>query len=195
MQNSSLKSAFTILELIFVIVILGILAAIALPRLGSSKDEAEISKALSNLKTTISDITTYALKNDALASVGAMSNVAGLENVDLTSFSGTQNVKFKVGSDEACVNFVFVNESNVLIMGLSSNDSIKSSISNLASAQNTVAQNPSDSSAKTALQNAQNSLLNADFTSTSTSKACVSLSTSENFKNMASKVYVLLGGN
>ena len=38
-----MRKAFTVLELIFVIVILGILAAIALPRFSSSKDEAEIS--------------------------------------------------------------------------------------------------------------------------------------------------------
>lgn len=39
-----MKKAFTILELVFVIVILGILAAIALPKMSSSKDEAEVSK-------------------------------------------------------------------------------------------------------------------------------------------------------
>lgn len=193
MQKSHLKPAFTILELIFVIVILGILAAIALPRLSTSKDEAELSKALSNLKTAISDITTYALKNDALSSIGAMSNVAGLENADLTSFSGTKAVKFKVGADEACVNFIFINGSNTLVMGLSSNDAAKGLLENLASAQNESAKNPSDASAKTAVLNAQNALLNADFTSTSANKACVSLSTSEAFKNMASKSYVLLG--
>ncbi|EAH5249303.1 type II secretion system protein, partial [Campylobacter coli] len=35
-----MKRAFTILELVFVIVILGILAAIALPKFSSSRDEA-----------------------------------------------------------------------------------------------------------------------------------------------------------
>lgn len=39
-----MKEAFTIIELIFVIVILGILSAIALPRLGSVREDAVISK-------------------------------------------------------------------------------------------------------------------------------------------------------
>lgn len=39
------KNAFTLIELIFVIVVLGILAAIALPRIGSSVESAYIATA------------------------------------------------------------------------------------------------------------------------------------------------------
>lgn len=39
-----MKKAFTMIEIIFVVVILGILAAIALPRLGSVREDAVISK-------------------------------------------------------------------------------------------------------------------------------------------------------
>ena len=188
-----MKAAFTILELIFVIVILGILAAIALPRLGASKDEAEVSKALSNIKTIITDLSTYALKNDALSSTAAMSNVAELENVDLSSFTGVKVANFKVGNDEECVRFVFVNESNALMLGIATNESVLSLITSLAAANNQQAKSPNDASAKTAVQNATNALINADFTSTSSNKACVSLSSSQTFLNLANKGYVLLG--
>jgi general secretion pathway protein G len=47
-----MKKAFTILELIFVIVIIGILAGVAIPRLFSGVDEAKIAKA----KTQIANI-------------------------------------------------------------------------------------------------------------------------------------------
>jgi len=44
-KNIKTKSAFTMVELIFVIVIIGILASIAIPRLAATRDDAEISKA------------------------------------------------------------------------------------------------------------------------------------------------------
>lgn len=188
-----MKQAFTILELIFVIVILGILAAIALPRLGASKDEAQIAQALSNLKTAISDLSTYAMKNDALSSTGVMSNVAGFENVDLSNFTGAKSVKFKVGSDEKCLEFVFINDSHILAFGIASNDNVKGLIESLIHAQNESVKNSTDVSAKAEVANATNALLNADFTSTSSNKACVSLSTSQNFKSLANKSYILLG--
>ncbi len=39
------RSAFTFVELIFVIVVLGILAAVAIPRLGKNMEHAQIAKA------------------------------------------------------------------------------------------------------------------------------------------------------
>ena len=45
MKNKQIKKAFTMIELVFVIVIIGILASVAVPRLAATRDDAEITKA------------------------------------------------------------------------------------------------------------------------------------------------------
>jgi len=39
-----MKSAFTMIELVFVIVVIGILSAIAIPKFAATRDDAEVSK-------------------------------------------------------------------------------------------------------------------------------------------------------
>ena len=45
MQVSS-KKAFTMVELVFVIVVIGILSAIAIPKLAATRDDAHITKGV-----------------------------------------------------------------------------------------------------------------------------------------------------
>ena len=54
-----MKKGFTMIELIFVIVILGILASVAIPRLAATKTDAEIATTVSNIRTLISDLSSY----------------------------------------------------------------------------------------------------------------------------------------
>jgi len=52
------KNAFTMIEIVFVIVVLGILASVAVPRLAATKTDAEISKGRADIASIRSGIIT-----------------------------------------------------------------------------------------------------------------------------------------
>ena len=54
-----MKKGFTMIELIFVIVILGILASVAIPRLAATRTDAEIATTVANIRTLLSDLNSY----------------------------------------------------------------------------------------------------------------------------------------
>jgi general secretion pathway protein G len=57
------RKAFTMVELVFVIVVIGILAAIAIPKLAVTRDDAIITKAINTVAAVRSAIATERSKN------------------------------------------------------------------------------------------------------------------------------------
>ena len=51
-----MKFAFTMIELVFVIVILGILASVALPKLMGTRDDAKKTSVFADTRTCVNDI-------------------------------------------------------------------------------------------------------------------------------------------
>ncbi len=53
-----MKKAFTMIELVFVIVVIGILSSIAIPRFAATRDDAEIAKAIATIGAVKSSVAT-----------------------------------------------------------------------------------------------------------------------------------------
>ena len=108
-----MKKGFTMIELIFVIVILGILASVAIPRLAGTKADAEISAAVANLRTLVSDANVYYVaKRGFEATGGAISTTwSQITNVpvdDPNKAIGNNN-SLKVGGTR-CIDFTITKE-------------------------------------------------------------------------------------
>ena len=108
-----MKKGFTMIELIFVIVILGILASVAIPRLAATRTDAEISAAVANIRTLISDAAAYyAVKGefDSTVKWRDITNVP-LKNADTQAVNG--NGYLTVGG-ERCIEVSINNKTDVL---------------------------------------------------------------------------------
>lgn len=74
------RTAFTMIELIFVIVVIGILSAIAIPRFAATRDDAQIAKGRSDVaairSAIVSERQTRLLRGDS-AYVSALDGVSG----------------------------------------------------------------------------------------------------------------------
>lgn len=57
-MHTSSKKAFTMVELVFVIVVIGILSAIAVPKFAATRDDATITKAIATIGSVRSAIAT-----------------------------------------------------------------------------------------------------------------------------------------
>ena len=99
-----MKKGFTMIELIFVIVILGILASVAIPRLAATREDAEISAAVANLRTLVSDATAYYTAKGSFDTNTKWSEITNVpfQNASDT-LTATTDANLKIGGVDDCI--------------------------------------------------------------------------------------------
>lgn len=91
-----MKKAFTLIELVFVIVILGVLATVAIPKLIVTRDDAEIAKAKSQIAAVRSGIQ---LKRNEMILSGTQGYPTSLED-GACCFGGILSTKIEQRKDD-----------------------------------------------------------------------------------------------
>ena len=86
--KKGMKPAFSVLELIFVIVILGIVATVAVPKLMDTKSDASVSTIRQDIATVVSSVQSYYMTHNKIDkisdSVSLNSKIWNIEDTQVT---------------------------------------------------------------------------------------------------------------
>ena len=92
------RSGFTMIELVFVIVILGILASVAIPKLAATRDDAKVAAVAQQVQSAISEIPAYVIAQGKVAAMTEMSQVLSQLN-EQGKLSSTKGAYSKVKNE------------------------------------------------------------------------------------------------
>ncbi len=100
---SNKRSAFTMLELVFVIVIIGMLSSIAIPRLSAARDDASIARELESVAVR-------------LQTIAANYTARGEYNLDDTAYLTSKCFTFKeTTADDKSIKISVIRNSDITI--------------------------------------------------------------------------------
>lgn len=113
------KKAFSLLELIFVIAVLGIIAAISIPKFLNSKTEATINSIKQDITTISTSIQSYYLINNKIDKISDSVNI----NESVWSVED-KKVEYKI-DESVCIKIEIVNNKLNVIVNENSSDICK----------------------------------------------------------------------
>ena len=119
------KKAFTMVELIFVIVIIGILASVAIPKLAITRDDAKISKTVFNLRILLYDaFSFYTSQSEAVWKVSKWMDITDtLDSVQGARLAHNTPVKLYGEDNVICFTITPNTDVNGTVLTIISNNS------------------------------------------------------------------------
>ena len=110
------RTAFTMIELIFVIVILGILVAVAAPKLAATSNNARVSKGVAEINTLIKDLGTYYItRGNFDFSEGGPANMTNVI-VDKTNLSDGTKFYYEIPEGDNCIGIIISDANGSIIL-------------------------------------------------------------------------------
>jgi len=91
-----IKKAFTLIELVFVIVVIGILAGVAVPRLAATRDDAEITKGATMLSAVRNALSIERQKRILSGNFTPITGVGDATNVFNHFWTGTPSMETNI---------------------------------------------------------------------------------------------------
>lgn len=110
-----MKKAFTMVEVIFVIVIIGILASVAIPKLAASRNDAEASACTSEIGQLINGISTEYTKMGY--AIFKSTTISDMTNIRILSEGDSEGIKIDTTVDTTGITYVCGNVDIVTIVG------------------------------------------------------------------------------
>lgn len=132
----STKNAFTMIELIFVILILGILAVVAIPKLSATRDDAKLVMMTQSISIGTMEIASYAIAKGTVENNLSLMSAAidMMVSQGKASADSNRTVKFKMGKTDDCLIISVTDglDANLtVLLGTTVNDPLCSDLQNI----------------------------------------------------------------